>query len=210
MKKLLSLILGITLVFGIAFLINFEAFAIAEKPAGVSCTTIQDGELRASDGSIITVGYDSWGYNYQARLFKGGYCDAYRDAEWCQESREDSLLMKWNDAWLSNKDCDGDGKLDRHYGLNSYIDSGAWLTNIQNGSYEKNGETCDWNYFVKIVAVPSDAENIDGIWYNNDGGEIGKAIWGEFALTMEVYNDSCTGEHGVEYKSPVSVGLGVY
>ncbi len=44
-----------------------------EKP----CTTIQSGELLASDGSIIETGYDDWGYNYQARIFNGFYCDAY-------------------------------------------------------------------------------------------------------------------------------------
>ena len=49
------------------------------------CTTIQSGELVASDGSTIETGYDQWGYNYQAHLFNGGYCDSYRDAAWCQE-----------------------------------------------------------------------------------------------------------------------------
>ena len=50
-----------------------------------NCTTIQSGELVASDGSTIETGYDQWGYNYQAHMFNGYYCDAYRDAAWCQE-----------------------------------------------------------------------------------------------------------------------------
>jgi len=33
---------------------------------------------------------------------------------WHWEFRDVTLMMKWNDAWLSNKDCDG-GDLDRHY-----------------------------------------------------------------------------------------------
>jgi hypothetical protein len=187
---------------------------MAGKPDDVgckknACTTIQSGELLASDGSIITVGFDKWGYNYQGRLFNGTYCDAYRDAAWCQPYKDDALMMKWNDAWLSNKDCDGDGLLDRHYGFDSYIGSGAWLTNHMSGKYEgEDGEICKWNYFTKIVAAPADAYEENGIWYAADGTEIGPQIWGAFATIMDVSNDSCTGEHGMQYVSPVGPGLG--
>jgi len=117
--------------------------------------------------------------------------------------------MKWNDAWLSNKDCDGDGLLDRHYGYDSYIGSGAWLTNHQSGEYVgEDGEICKWNYFVKIVAAPEDATLTDGIWNNADGTEIGPEIWGSFAIIQEVSNDPCSGEHGAQYISPDHAGLG--
>ena len=141
-------------------------------------------------------------------MFNGGYCDAYRDAAWCQPYKDDNLMMKWNDAWLSNQDCDGDDLLDRHYGFESYIGSGAWLTNHQSGEYEENGETCNWDYFVKIVAAPSDAVLDGGIWYAADGTEIGPSIWGEFAIIQEVENDSCAGIEGAQYISPVGPGLG--
>ena len=101
------------------------------------CTTIPGGELYNSVGDLILPGYDDWGYNYQARLFNGLYCDSYRDAEWCQPYKDVQLSMKWNDAWLSNKDSDGDGLLDRHLGYDSYIGSGAWLTNHQSGEDER-------------------------------------------------------------------------
>ena len=183
------------------------ATAAAEKKN--ACTTIQSGELLASDGSVITTGFDDWGYNYQARLFNGKYCNAYRDAAWCQDYKEDNLSMKWNDAWLSTKDCDGDGRLDRHYGQSSYIGSGAWLTNHMSGTYEgEGGETCSWNYFVKIVAAPADATLEAGVWYNTNGIEIGPEIWGEFATIQEVSNDPCTGDHGIQYRSPDHVGFG--
>jgi len=285
------------------------------------CTTIQSGELLASDGSVIDTGYDQWGYNYQAHIFNGYYCDAYRDAAWCQPYKDISLIMKWNDAWLSNKDCDGDGLLDRHYGHDSYIGSGAWETNHQSGEYEierwdlvgdytidfnfgshwihdmsilsqddegnlegtggypseslyshewimegivdgttvsitieyltgnpgyivymsgeimedghmygtcttsigqscswetsdglanKTIETCEWNYFVKIVAVPEDAYAYEGIWYSVDGTEIGTEIWGEFAVIQQVENDPCAGISGAQYISPAGPGLGKY
>lgn len=173
-----------------------------------ACTTIKSGELYASDGSLIEVGFDEWGYNYQGRFFKGYFCDSYRDAAWCQEFKDVKLKMKWNDAWLSNKDCDGDGELDRHYGFDSYIGSGAWLTNHQSGKYEQDGKTCRWNYFVKIVAAPDDAYLKNDVWYNSNGTEIGPEIWDAFAIIQQVENDKCAGLHGLQYSSPDRNGLG--
>ena len=182
----------------------------AKKGPKPQCTTIQDGTLLTSDGNVIETGYDDWGYNYQARLFNGKYCDSYRDAAWCQPYKDVDLMMKWNDAWLGNKDCDGDGLLDRHFGSTSYIGSGAWLTNHQSGTYESDGETCKWNYFTKIVAAPADATAEDGFWYGADGVEIGPVIWGSFATIQTVNNDACAGEHGISYLSPVGPGFGKF
>ena len=198
MKKLLIIVLALGLIIGLSNM----GFA--------ECTTIQDGTLLTTDGGVITTGYDEWGYNYEAHMFNGGYCDAYRDASWCQEWADDDLIMKWNDAWLSNKDCDGDLKLDRHYGYESYIGSGAWLTNHQSGKVEVNGKMRNWTYFVKIVAVPSDAYVEAGYWYTADGIEIGPAIWGAFAVILEVENDPSSGAHGILYKSPAGPGFGIY
>ena len=87
--------------------------------------------------------------------------------------------MRWNDAWLSNMDCDGDGLLDRHSGFTSYIGSGAWLTNHQSGTdVDGNGKKCRWTYSVKIVAAPADATKVGEVWYAADGTEIGPDIWG--------------------------------
>jgi hypothetical protein len=186
------------------------SYTVKECKKNNSCTTIQSGGIYGSDGNLIETGYDEWGYNYQARMFNGYYCDAYRDAAWCQEWANDKLSMKWNDAWLSNKDCDGDGSLDRHYGFDSYIGSGAWLTNHQSGEYELDGTQCTWVYFVKIVAAPADAYTDGGVWYTPDGAEIGPVIWGDFAIVQEVTNDACAGQHGVQYHSPVGPGLGKF
>ena len=194
---------------GLIAIIMFLGIGVISVMAKTECTTIQSGTLLRSDGTPIVLGYDEWGYNYQAHMFNGGYCDAYRNAAWCQPYKDDNLIMKWNDAWLSNKDCDGDGLLDRHYGYPSYIGSGAWLTNHQSGTYEgENGETCKWEYFVKIVAAPQDAYTEGGIWYTANGVEIGSVIWGEFATIQEVYNDSCAGYHGIQYLSPAGPGFG--
>jgi hypothetical protein len=203
MKKLLIF----TIMFALLAFVGKSA--LAAKPAKVDkCTTIQSGELVGSDGVVITTGYDDWGYNYQARLFNGKYCESYRDAAWCQPYADINLSMKWNDAWISNKDCDGDGLLDRHYGHDSYIGSGAWLTNHQSGEYEVDGKVCKWNYFVKIVAALDDATSTGGIWYAADGAEIGPVIWGSFATIQQVENDSCAGINGIQYLSPDRAGLG--
>jgi hypothetical protein len=174
---------------------------------GQECTTIQSGELHASDGSVITTGYDDFGYNYQAHLFNGRYCDYDRVIGGA--SCDVNLIMKWNDAWLSNKDCDGDGALDRYFGFDSYIGSGAWITNHMSGEYEgEDGKTCKWTYFTKIVAAPADANLVDGIWYTAEGIEIGAEIWGAFATIQTVENDSCAGIHGVQYLGPAGPGFG--
>ena len=31
-----------------------------------TCTTIQSGEIFTSDGNVVEIGWDVWGYNYQA------------------------------------------------------------------------------------------------------------------------------------------------
>lgn len=169
-------------------LVAFPGLSLAKKDA---CATIQGGTILDSAGESVGVGYDQWGYNYQAKMFNGYYDNFSRPEEPVMEGN--SLQMKWNDAWLSNKDCDGDNELDRHYGYDSYIGSGAWLTNHEVGSYEdEEFGTCDYEYFVKIVAVPEAAElGEDDVWYAEDGSEIGPVIWGSFAITQEQTSDSC-------------------
>ena len=174
MKKLFA----ITLALGFILAISNLGWA--------QCNTIKDGLIFDIGGNQINTGFDKWGYNYQAHMFNGLYCDAYRDAAWCQEWKDVRLMMKWNDAWLSNKDCDDDGLLDRHDGYASYIGSGAWCTNHQSGSYI----------------------DADGKWYTADGTEIGPVIWGDFAVIQRVYNDPCEGAHGIEYLSPAGPGFG--
>lgn len=209
MKKLIMIFLYVS----VAFVFSTQALAGkgGVKGGNPQCATIQQGGLFSSDGVEITTGFDDWGYNYQGRMFKGGYCDSYRDAAWCEPYVDVNLAMKWNDAWINNKDCDEDGLLDRHYGYDSYIGSSAWLTNHQSGEYEGvDGERCTWFYFVKIVAAPADAETIDGVWFTADGNEIGPVIWGQFATIQQVENDTCAGLNGVQYHSPNGPGFGQY
>jgi len=231
MKKTKILAIGLI---SILLLSAFTGLAIGKKGG---CTTIQDGVLTYSTGHYLageplTTGYDIFGYNYQGHMFKGYYCNVYLGGDgfppyegntdaylaensaaaskWYWPYRDIQLVMKWNDAWLSNMDCDGDEALDRYYGFDSYIGSGAWETNHQWGTYIEDGKEYKWNYFVKIVAAPADATLTEGIWYTADGIGIGSDIWGQFAIIQEVYNDQGTGEHGILYLSPASAGFGYY
>ncbi len=161
------------------------------------CTTIQSGLIYTKSGEVIEPGFMENGYNYQAHLYNGEW-----EPDW-------QLVMKWNDAWLSNEDCDGDGLLDRHKGFDTYIGSGAWCTNHWTTTYVNDaGEECMYDEFTKIIAVPEDATLVDGIWYNNKGVEIGPEIWNQFAIIQEIINDPCEGVEGVSYKSPDHPGLG--
>jgi hypothetical protein len=203
-----------------------------EKKGGKfgGCTTLQDGILTYSSGHYlagqpIPIGYDAYGYNYQAHIFKGSYSNAYlgglgyppyngddetylaenptAENTWVWPYRMYEIEMKWNDVWLANTDCDGDGKLDRHVGYSSYIGSGAWEIYSEKMS-GKDGYT----YKSKIVAVPADAYKEAGIWYNSKGIEIGPDIWGEFAIIQEVQGGSGVDEHGLLYKGLDHTGLG--
>ena len=148
----------------------------AEKPN--KCTTIQSGELLTSGGDVIPTGFMENGYNYQAHLFSAPYGADY-------------LIMKWNDAWLSNKDCDSDGLLDRHYGSDFYIGSGAWLTNEMYHEYTAATQDCYWTSFTKVVAAPENAVLINNYWYL-DNQSLGKMIWDEFYVAQSDYENSCT------------------
>jgi hypothetical protein len=239
MKKTVVILVVLGMILSVTVSSVLAAKPAKINPNGIqSCIKIQHGVLTYSpghflDGTPLTVGFDPYGYNYQGHLYDGSYANAYlgRDGfppytgnpeeyeqqnpgvltKWYWPYHDVQLKMKWNDAWLANTDCDGDGALDRHYGFDSYIGSGAWETNHQSGSYvDDDGRMCNWNYFVKIVAVPTDATLVNGIWYSADGTEIGPEIWGQFAIIQQVENDPCAGIHGLQYVSPENAGLGGY
>lgn len=204
MKKL-SFVLALVVVLSLA-----PAFAaFADRPTefdsqgrevswqASTCAKIQSGTITDSAGNPLTVGYDQFGYNYQAHHFLGTYDGADRNLDgtfWGQTGDfvDDMLEMKWSDDWLANVDCDGDHLLDR--GLVGTVPDGiskGWLTNHVNGDYVVDGQTYHYTWFVKIG-------------YTGPGSP----LWKYYTIVEEVYNDPFGGFNGLQ--SLIDPGLGHY
>lgn len=157
------------------------------KPSG--CRRIVDGGIYTSNGEEIVLGFDRWGYNYQAHKFSGWYENAGRQGS-PVETGNIHFKMKWNDVYISNKDCDGDGKLDRHYGYDSYFGTRAWLTNHYSWTYVGDDGNVHWvHWYLKMVAQPYsgfDCASIGGTPFN-----------GAFCTVKNVYYDPYGGSQGM-------------
>lgn len=156
------------------------------------CATIQSGAISDSSGNPLALGSDPYGYNYQSHMFNGPYENFSRPPVPVASS-ETHLIMKWSDSWIANRDCDGDGKLDR--GLVNGVVGGSskgWLTNNVRGTYvDEDGLTQHYTEFIKIV-------------YTGPGSP----LWGSYTIVQDVYNDTGTGDHGNQFK-PMRPGFGL-
>jgi hypothetical protein len=173
-----------------------------------SCAKIQSGTIFDVNGVLITLGYDQWGYNYQAHMFNGLYDNFSRPTP-PVTSGDVNLSMKWSDDWLSNLDCNGDHRLDR--GLNSKTGSVSgtsmgWLTNHMEGDcLIAGGDSVHVTYFVKIVYDAGAACNAG----------LSSCIWGLYSVIEEVGEDPtngvCLGTRGLNRDSLINpAGLGFY
>jgi hypothetical protein len=153
------------------------------------------------------LGFDQYGYNYQAHMFNGLYDNFSRPIP-PVTSGAVNLEMKWSDDWLSNLDCNGDHKLDRGgaAGANDNISKG-WLTNHMEGDCElPSGESVHATYFVKIIFDNGAACGTP----NNPA-----CLWGSYAVIEEVGEDPsggvCSGQRGLNRSSLVKpAGFGFY
>jgi hypothetical protein len=108
-------------------------------------------------------------------------------------------MMKWNDAWLSNKDCDKNGKLDRHYGFSSYIGSGAWLTNHASGVYPSETEfTWKVNTTENTIHIPwNNTDYVYNVTFAQDGTSLTGSLTDPYVtpstLTAPVLNGVISG-----------------
>lgn len=185
MKKQMVLVMLAALV---VFLVMGSSIVLAGPPT--ACATIKDGTIKDSSGNTLVQGFDQFGYNYQAHEFNGNYDSVDRKLDgkyWgtTGDFVDDHLWMKWSDDWLSNKDCSGDGKLDRGApGSSGYPNiSQGWLTNHVEGDYDSDGDgmqDAHYTYFVKIVWVGA-----------------GGSLWGQYKIIQEIYNDPAGGFHGL-------------
>ena len=250
MKKSLSVLSFITII--LLFAISCESTSLEDNTLesvqnkinntkSEKCTKIQSGDILYPDGHYLTgeslsTGFDVFGYNYQAHIFKGLYANLYlgeagfppyqgNNDEYLAENpeveknqhimkhfwpyRNDEVNMTWNDAWQPNNDCDNDGYLDV-VNYNDVVGSGGWENYHSKGTYiNTNGKLCHWEQHTKIVAIPENATLVDGYWFDQDGNEIGKEFWGSYAIIQVSLNDPCgEGNYIEKYRSPFHVGLG--
>lgn len=177
-----------------------------------TCKYIQDGTLKYAAGHYLentplTLGFDVFGYNYQAHIFNGSYANAYLgrpgskllpyngdDESYLEANpnvtddpfgvwpfRNVQLQMKWNDAWLANKDCNGgeggvsDGVLDRP---NPVKGSGAWLTNHATGTYTSSTKS-HWDVTgTWLLDFAGGTDNREFVDLAQDGsGNVTGAFW---------------------------------
>lgn len=185
MKKILMGVAAAAALFGTALP------ALAAGNATSACATIQGGTIKDSAGNTIKTGYDRFGYNYQAHMFNGTYdsSDRVLDGLYFGDSSsadyaDDSLIMKWSDAWIANVDCNGDHKLDRGL-VNGVADgiSKGWVTNQINGDYTNVDGVQHYTWFDKIVWVGA-----------------GGSLWGQYEIIQEVVNDPAAGMNGLQFK----------
>ena len=195
--------LGISVMAMLAFVSMAPSVTSTPPLMAAECAKIKDGTITASNGDPLKLGYDQYGYNYQARIFNGTYdsSDRVLDGKYWGadvDYADDSLVMKWSEDWLSNLDCTGDNKLDR--GDNGT--SMGWTTNHVEGDYiGLDGDSHHYTYSVKIVY---------------DGGTACGAgqptcLWGLYNSIQEEYNDPDGGYHGVDHDRKANpAGLGFY
>jgi hypothetical protein len=175
--------------------------------AYAECVKIQSGTILDANGIVIKVGYDQWGYNYQAHMFNGLYENYSRPATVVTEGTE-NLVMKWSDNWLANVDCNGDHKLDRGLDSKTGVSTGismGWVTNHFEGDYlGSDGELHHYTYFAKIV--------YDGGATCTASGGAYPCIWGLYTIVEELQNDQF-GEYGgrIQFINKLTgPGLGSY
>lgn len=176
--------------------------------ASAQCVKIQSGSIVDVKGNPVTVGYDKYGYNYQAHIFNGLYENYSRPDVVVTEGTE-NLVMKWSDDWLSNQDCNGDGKLERGLNPKTGVSNGptgtslGWVTNHFEGDYlGSDGELHHYTYFVKIA-------------YDNglacSAGEP-TCLWGSYTVIEELQNDLFGGYGGrIKFVNKlIGPGLGLF
>ncbi len=190
--------LGLVAMMMLVGMVPLTAGAVPPPPDDTDCATIQGGTITDSAGNPVSVGFDQFGYNYQAHLFVGTYDSSDRTIDgtyWGSTGDyvDDALIMKWSNSWLANVDCNNDGKLDR--GLVDGVADGislGWLTNQNTGDYfDADGNVQHYTYFAKIV------------WTGP-----GSPLWGQYTVIEEIWNDPAAGFTGL-YDKVGAPGFGL-
>jgi hypothetical protein len=222
MKKLVFLVAII--VVGLMFTACEKNFV--EDPAN-------DLQLKSSKNDKLT-GFDEWGFNWNAHQFKGYtinmmfgdhffmYYPHYKKYVYKGEGPdfwdmvvsefsyfpmlmpgellESKLLCRWNEALISSEGEYPAG----------WMDTDAWI--VFNYSGEIEGK--HWKSMRKLVAAKSTDQLVEGVWYNEQGDEIGlDALFWTDLIVVQVVNNGEVPPFPFfysDYNSPNGPGYGEY
>ena len=177
-------------------------------------------------------GVDDWGFNYQAHHFNSYLINAilgdpafegmphYKTTVYNGEGisfwndlvnqydyipyfmpidlLDCNLIMHWNEGLLSRNGV---------YPA-TWVDSNGWIT----FHFKMNKDGQKWSLFRKLVSSKSTDYMLDGIWYNEEGMEIGLASydWPELIITQVVTTGDVPFFFNDPYNSPYGPGFGKY
>lgn len=227
----------------------FPLKAVPEEKGSSKCASVNDSQLYYKNGGYlnnqkISTGFNEFGYNYGSGSFNGNYYNfilvqsesplppfiddektylarnSGATGEWSWQFRDVKLSVNWNESFLSSKDCNKDGFLDRASDSSgSYLGTDAWVTMHADGKYNSSvddTQECTIKDFVKLVAAPKTAylnEDVagyfgEGVYFDSKGGqEIGPALWRDFIVVQSKTEDTCSEFGSTNYSSPLQKGL---
>lgn len=176
-------------------------FAVAVAVLSVSAAFAADNstwaQVKGTTASLdhvakpADVGFDEYGYNYQARIFVGPADGVDRNLDgtvWGDPTyANDHLVMKWSSAWDA-------ARFDGEPWTPDAWCSNEWNGNVPGGSGEMETFKCVWVGFG-----PDGTEESSQYW--RDGGY---ALWSGFEAIMDHY----AGQSGDWYAHAKPAGYG--
>ena len=167
--------------FSLLGFIFLASFVFSFTFVGVQCLLkplVSPSRVLGPGGQSGNVGFDQFGYNYQARIFNGkadGVDRVLDGTVWGDPTyANDHLVMKWSKAWDDSRFQDAEWTAD------------AWTDNEWNGQMPGgSGET--WHY--KIIWVGPELESSS---YWREGEDV-YPVWGQFEVILSQGNVG--GEH---------------
>lgn len=223
MKTLLYLFFGLVLLIGLG---------ACENDLQEMQIDHQSNFLDAKNNSKM-LGYDEWGFNFEAQHFKGYLINMiladpafqtmphYRNHLYTGQGQEfwDMLMNTYGyfDQIMPGflLDCElrskwNDGIMDKN-GVypQTWVDSNG-IISFKYSMTDENGKR--WSHFRKLVSSRSTDELVDGFWFNEDGQEIGfESYWWPTLIVVQVNN---TGNPPSifynDYIAPYGQGYGHY
>ena len=162
--------------------------------AAVALGTVATMAIPSSPAFASGGGFNSYGYNYSARIFNGtasSWCQAFGNSKASCDAmvypyQNDQLIMKWNAAWDA---CNANG-----WDNPTYC-AGAWVTNEWNGIVPNGSQVTE---HVKIIWVGS--AGMTSTYWRADG----YLIWGN----CEAIQDQGMADH-IRYVNAFAVPNGL-